>query len=126
MRVAYVDTSCLVAIAFGEAGGAAMAQKLARFEELFSSNLLEAELRASFVREHVEMDKAYLAQVTWVLPDRPLSAEIVRVLAAAHLRGADLWHVACALYLAGDPTRVSFLTLDARQAEVAGAIGFTS
>ncbi|HUP52859.1 MAG TPA: PIN domain-containing protein [Longimicrobiales bacterium] len=57
MRVAYVDTSCLVAIAFGEAGGAAMAQKLARVEELFSSNLLEAELPASFVREHVETDR---------------------------------------------------------------------
>lgn len=125
MKVAYVDTSCLVAIAFGESGGAAMARRLASFDELLSSNLLEAELRASFAREGVGVDDNQLTHLTWVLPDRPLTSEFATVLSAGRLRGADLWHVACALYLAGDPTHASFLTLDERQAEVAEALGFS-
>ena len=124
MRIAYVDTSCLVAIAFGEAGGVAMERRLSRFDELASSNLLEAELRASFAREDVGVDAGFLNQVSWVLPDRALGPEIIRVLGVGQLRGADLWHVACALYLAGDPTRISFLTFDRRQKEVAEGLGF--
>ncbi len=45
MRFAYVDTSCLVAIAFDEPGADKVAARLRRFERLFASNLLEAELR---------------------------------------------------------------------------------
>jgi hypothetical protein len=40
-----------------------------------------------------------LAGVSWILPDRRLTAEIQRVLDVHPLRGADLWHVATALYL---------------------------
>ena len=36
MKVAYVDTSCLVAIAFGERGTAALARRLAGFDEVES------------------------------------------------------------------------------------------
>jgi len=32
--------------------------------------------------------------------------------------------VATALYVAGDPAEISFITVDARQAAVAGALGF--
>lgn len=35
-------------------------------------------------------------------PARRLTRELERVLAAGYIRGADAWHVACALYL--DPT----------------------
>jgi hypothetical protein len=125
VKIAYVDTSCLVAIAFGESGGAAMERRLGRFDEIFAANLLEAELRASFAREGVEMDGGFLTQVSWVLPDRALGPEIGRVLDAGQLRGADLWHVACALFLALDPARISFLTLDRRQKDVAQALGFS-
>jgi predicted nucleic acid-binding protein len=123
-KVAYVDTSCLVAIALGERGAAALARRLNGFDELVASNLLEAELQAVFVREHVESGPELLTAISWILPDRPLSAEIMRVLAAGYLRGADCWHVATALYLADDPAEVSFLTLDDRQRDVAGALGF--
>ena len=37
-----------------------------------------------------------------MLPDRPLTHECTKALTAGYLRGADLWHVACALYLAGE------------------------
>lgn len=123
MKAAYVDTSCLVAVAFGEAGGAALARRLGAYEALFSSNLLEAELRAAFAREELTFDPELLDGVSWVLPDRPLGAEMERVLAAGDVRGADLWHVATALYLAERPGDLDFLTLDARQREVAGRLG---
>ena len=126
MKVAYVDTSCLVAIAFGERGARALARRLEGFDELISSNLLEAELRAAFSREGVEQDEALLTWITWVLPNRPLSPEIETVLSAGYLRGADTWHLASALYLAADPEEIAFVTLDERQREVAGELGFST
>ena len=126
MKVAYVDTSCLVAIAFGEKGAAALGRRLEGFDELLSSNLLEAELRASFVRENVEPDASYLDSIGWILPDRPLSQEMSAVLAAGYLRGADLWHLACALYVVDRPQEMSFVTLDSAQRAVAEALGFAT
>lgn len=126
MSVAYLDTSAVVAIAFGEAAGTPLAQRLERHTELVSSNLLEAELRATFAREEVEFDAAAMAGLTWVLPDRPLGRECALALDAGYLRGADLWHVACALFLAPEPRELTFLTLDERQAEVARSLGFAS
>jgi predicted nucleic acid-binding protein len=121
---AYVDTSCLVAIAFGEKGATALARSLDGFDELFASNLLEAELRATFKREGVIVDQDILSAVSWVVPDRPLSREISTVLEAGPVRGADCWHLATALFLAEDPSEIAFLTLDSRQKAVAKALGF--
>jgi hypothetical protein len=114
----------LVAIAFGEPGATALAQRLEEFDVLLSANLLEAELLAAFAREGVGPAAEYLAALSWVLPERPLSGEFARVLAAGYLRGADLWHLACALYVANTPHDIVFLTLDRRQAEVAQQLGF--
>lgn len=124
MSVGYVDTSCLVAIAFGERGATALARRLGRFEELVASNLLEAQLRAAFLREQVEGPEALLESVSWISPERPLSAEIARVLSAGYVRGADCWHLATALYVAPEPGELTFVTLDARQREVAAVLGF--
>ena len=124
MKLAYVDTSCLVAIAFGEPGSGTLARRLEGFDELLSSNLLEAELRASFAREDVPIEEDLLTWVTWVIPDRALSPELKTVLSTGYLRGADAWHVACAMYLAVHPEEMSFITLDKRQEEVAEELGF--
>ena len=124
MKVGYVDTSCLVAIAFGERGAAPVRRRLASFDRLVAANLLEAELRCAFAREGVAFDETILGQISWIVPDRPLHAEIARVLEAGYVRGADCWHLASALYLAEDPAAISFLTLDGRQREVAKAVGF--
>jgi predicted nucleic acid-binding protein len=124
VNVGYLDTSCLVAVAFGERGYRAIVAQLDSFDRLYSSNLLEAELRAAFQRERVAADGQLLGRLAWVLPDRPLSAEIGAVLAAGQLRGADLWHVACALYLSPDPQELAFLTMDRSQAMVATRMGF--
>ena len=124
MKAAYVDTSCLVAIAFDEPRGAEVASRLGEQDILLSSNLLEAEFRAALARESADLDEALFSWITWVLPDRPLSVEISRVLRTAYLRGADLWHLSTAIYVTSDPGDLTFLTLDRRQAEVAEVLGF--
>jgi predicted nucleic acid-binding protein len=124
---AYVDSSCLVAVAFDEPGARKLAARLRRFDRLFSSNLLEAELRSALVREgadgHIE---DLLSWLTWVYPNRPLTPEYARITTLGYLRGADLWHLANALFLAPDPTDLSFLTLDGRQGAVARRLGFSA
>lgn len=124
LNVAYADTSCLVAIAFGERGAKDVARQLQEFDELLSSNLLEAELRSTFHRENVPFDPDLLTWISWLLPERPLGREMAHVLEAGYVRGADLWHLASALYLVEDPMELHFLTLDARQNEVAARLGF--
>lgn len=124
MSVAYIDTSCLVAIAFGERGAAALKRRLRTFDELVAANLLEAELRAAFAREGADSADAALGGVSWILPDRPLSEEIATVLALGYVRGADCWHLATALYVAGTPGDLTFLTRDAAQKRAAARLGF--
>jgi len=124
MNVAYIDTSALVAIAFGEDGGSDIAERLQEYDEILSSNLLEAEFRSALAREGVPGGGHILTWITWVLPSRPLSKEIDRVLATDYLRGADLWHLACALYVAENPEELVFVTLDERQSRVSDAMGF--
>lgn len=126
MSVAYVDTSCIVAVAFGENGAAAVRRRMREFDELVSSNFLEAELRSAFKRERVDFATDTISELSWLIPDRPLTDEIARVLESGYVRGADCWHLASALYLAGDPVSVAFLTLDQSQRKVAKAIGFTT
>ena len=65
-----------------------------------------------------------LSWLTWVYPNRPLTPEYARITAAGYLRGADLWHLTNALFLAPDSADLSFLTLDGRQGEVARRLGF--
>jgi predicted nucleic acid-binding protein len=124
VSAAYIDTSALVAIAFGEPGAEALAERLEGCEALYASNLLEAELRAVFEREGVRFEAELLTWVDWVLPDRPLTREIGHAQSAGSLRGADLFHLACALYLAPDPGELAFVTLDAQQGKAAAALGF--
>jgi predicted nucleic acid-binding protein len=126
VSLAYVDTSCLVAIAFGEPGARGLAARLGALDRVLSSNLLEAELRSALSREGLpgEAARPLLAGITWVHPDRPLTRELDRITGAGYLRGADLWHLACALFLVPDGRDLAFVTLDRRQAAVAARLGF--
>ena len=124
MEDAHVDTSAGLAIAFQEPGYEAIAQRLQEFSHLWSSNLLEAELRSAFARERRIYFPNLVPGITWIYPSRPLSDEIGAVLRVGYLRGADLWHVAAALYQADDPREVTFVTLDNRQRVVAAGLGF--
>jgi uncharacterized protein with PIN domain len=125
LKAGYVDTSCLVAIAFGEKGSTRVARRLEGFDVILSSNLLEAELRSAMHREGVGVEDAkLLGGISWVHPDRALTEEMRRVLDASYVRGADLWHLAVALYLDPSAAEVAFLTLDERQQSAASLLGF--
>jgi predicted nucleic acid-binding protein len=124
VTAAYVDSSCLVAVLLGEPSGARMGQILGRYEQLFASGFLEAEVASTARRERVRLRPGLFQDLLWVLPNRSLGAEIEMALDAGYLRGADLWHVATALYVRADIPELEFLTLDAAQRGVANALGF--
>lgn len=125
MSLAYVDTSCLVAIAFDEPRAATIAARLRRFQRLLSSNLLEAELRSALRRETVAGQPLHLLSwLTWIYPNRALTPEFERITSLGYLKGADLWHVANALFVAPETRDLTFLTLDSRQQEVAARLEF--
>lgn len=126
MSVAYVDTSVMIAIAFGEDGADALAERLNGFSRVVSSNLLEAELRAACSREGRPVPADLLHRIGWILTNRPLTDEIRTALDAGYLRGADLWHIATALYAAPEPGAISFITLNDNQARVAAALNLRS
>ena len=124
MSVAYVDSSAMVAVRFGEPGAAALARRLDSFVHLISANLLDAEFRAAQAREGEPFDGTLVEGFGWILPDRPLGPELERVIDVGYLKGADLWHVAVALSVVEDPDEITFVTLDERQREVAAKLGF--
>ncbi len=125
MRVGYLDTSCLVAVAFAEPGAARLKNALSGMERVLSSSLLESEFMAAAEREGLRAEALpLLAAIHWIHPGRRLTPEIERVLEAGYVRGADLHHLATALFVFGDPSQASFLTLDARQRELAAGLGF--
>jgi hypothetical protein len=115
----------MVAISLEEPGSQALLVRLARFDQLFSSDLLEAELRSALAREGRRGRVGnFLAWMRWVLPRRRLTQEIDQILSTGWLKGPDLWHLACALFLQSQIENLSFLTLDNRQGEIAQALGF--
>lgn len=121
MSLGYVDTSSLLAVAFSEPRWDDEAARLGRYDRLVSSNLLEAEFRAALAREQVDDDRL-LGLLTWIHPDRSLEPELRQVLGQGYVRGADLWHLACALYLQRSAGPVAFLTADRRQGELAAVL----
>ena len=127
MRRGFVDSSVLVAIAFEEPGAQDLRSRLAAFDELLASPLLEAELASALAREETEANAANAAHLLeplhFLLPQRRLTAEIETSVQAGGLRGADLLHIATALFAAPKAGLV-FLTLDSKQREVASRLGF--
>lgn len=124
--LAYLDTSFLVSIVFGEPGWRRRQKILHGMGKVFSCELLVAEFLAIARREKlsaVERDSA-LDGVTIVIPDRTIRPEIETVLRSGYLRGADLWHLACACYVSPKPQELAFLSCDERQRKIAAQIGF--
>ncbi len=126
MSNAFVDTSVVLALSFRESTARAMVRRLATFDVVHASDLLEAELRSACRRDQVAVDTRLFDELEVVFPPRTLGPEITRVLEAGYVRGADCWHLATALYLAPDPSELTFITLDERQGAVAKALGFAT
>ena len=126
MDIAYVDASGLIAVSFNQPRGPEFERRLTAFTRLVASNFLEAEVSAAFANPERgrEYNSAILAGIEWIYPERPLTQEIAATLAVGYLRGADLWHVAVALYAFPEPSEITFLTLDNRQRAVVATLGF--
>jgi predicted nucleic acid-binding protein len=122
-RRAYVDASCLVALVLNEPNAAQVRDRLAAFETLLAHPLVEAEVRSAAAREKLALDLEELDNLTW-MPVARVGTELARVLAAGYLRGADAFHLACALYASPVPSDLTFLTLDTKQRAVAKSLGF--
>ncbi len=127
MKYAYIDTSWLIRVNLEDPNGK-LRKKLATYDHLFSSELLVAELQSCAKRENLKPDviAEQLALVTVLIPDRSIRPEIETVIRAGYVRGADLWHLACACYLAPKREDLRFLTADQRQQDVAKILGFRS
>lgn len=132
MPLAYVDTSCLLALAFDEPGAGPLGEQLGRCEVLVSSTFLEAEILSALHREGVDGVGELLDRLTWLEPRGRLTVHLQAVLSQGYVRGADLWHLASALYLREDaalldePETLVFATLDHRQQKVATGLGFVA
>lgn len=127
MKRAYVDTSALVAIQFGEPERPRVLAVLRSHDELISSALVVAEMLATLRRAALPLASAdqLLARIDRLAPPDDLRTECEQALLVGSLRGADLWHVATALRLAGkQKKRLTFCTLDKAQRGVAAGLGF--
>jgi hypothetical protein len=121
----YVDSSLVVAVMLQQGDWRARQSLLRLTAQLRSSPLLEAEVRAAHTREHCPSDPdEFLEKIDWVVPDGAPSERLREVLAHGYVRGADLWHLACALVAFGKGNGHDFLSLDERQRELAAALGF--
>ncbi len=129
MTTAYIDSSFFLAITLGEREATKLQAIVRRFTSLVSGDLLVAEVLSAAKREEVAFDlvRGALEPVTIVLPDRSLEQEVRRVLDRGYLCGADLAHVACALFVAADDTKsVAFLSRDKVQRRIARGLGFAT
>jgi hypothetical protein len=124
VAIAYIDSSSVVAMVFGEPGARRVTTASRTYTRLVSSNLLEAEVRSALQRERAAPVPGVFSGIDWVHPNRALTSEFERVVAHGPLRGADLWHVACALFLDPSATELAFITLDVPQRRIAAALGF--
>lgn len=101
-----------------------MRARILRSSIRIASTLAEAELLATLTRERIEPLADAVPGLQWIGPTRRLTPELRRVLATGYLRGADAWHVACALFVDPEASDLAFLTLDERQRAAAAAVGF--
>jgi predicted nucleic acid-binding protein len=129
LSAAYVDSSFLLAILLGELRSRLLQTTLRRFDDWVAGDLLVAEVLAAAVRESLPLAQVMptIESIDLVLPDRSLEPEMREVLGHGRLRGADLWHLACALYVAGeDRDDLAFLSRDAAQRDLATRLGFAT
>jgi len=72
LKSAYVDSSLLLAIAFGEPNAAHLAERLDRFDSVYASDLVEAEVLSAVAREALTLpDAEAFASLNWTFPTGP-------------------------------------------------------
>ena len=128
MKRGYIDTSVLVALHFGQSEARRAARILRSLDMAISVNIIVPELLATLKREGRPLQEAdsLLGRISVFSPTEPLRKHCEEALAAGALRGADLWHVAAAIAIAGPRRRhdLQFASFDQRQQEIARNLGF--
>jgi len=125
-KLFYVDSSVLVAILLEEQGYLEAQKILSKQLSLQSSTLLQAEIFSVCIRENIETQYAIeLSESISFFSPTNLITELEKASKLGFVRGADLYHIASALYLSNNnPKELSFFTLDKRQVECAKKCGF--
>ena len=129
MKAIYVDSSVIVSILFREPHSKKLLEIINQTSSTcYSSQILEAEVYASATRENIVLAEAHklLMHINLLLPERSLRKEYKEIFSAGYCRGADAYHIACALYLDPERTNLIFLTADQRQQEVAKKVKLTT
>lgn len=122
----YLDSSVVISRLFKEPVNFKWSKL--KGKTLFSSTLLYYEVMAASKREGVSLKdaNALIASVNIISPPHILVGEVKRVLSVGYLRGADLAHVATALWISRDePSNLYFLSFDNAQMKLAGELGFS-
>jgi hypothetical protein len=124
LETAYIDTSLLIGLRFQKPVPALV--RLSRQYQLYSGELLIAEVLAFGKRKAIDENLLWKAfrGISWIIPEGSVSGECRRVIQSGYVRGADLWHLACACYLSPNPEELVFLTLDEQQRNLAVRLGF--
>ncbi|MBN2717799.1 MAG: PIN domain-containing protein [Deltaproteobacteria bacterium] len=125
MKIGYIDTSVLVAMAFDDAGGSFIGRFVKTFDRLYSSSLLEAEFFSAAAKENrLDDARQFIRPVRFIYPDTNLTDYHEQVLKKGNVEGSALHHLSCALYLFQQPAEVFFLSLHPTQSSLAAALGF--
>jgi hypothetical protein len=103
LKLAYADTSYLLAITFGEPGSSRLACRLAQFDVLLSSNLLEAEFKSALSREGVEGETGDRHPDTWLSRELRMNISTrihwIRVLVGGFLAEASVFAVVIPVFM---------------------------
>ena len=129
MTEAYLDTSFFLAIAFDEPEALTLVGILRRFERVYAGDLVVAEALAAATRLGIDAATvlAAMRSILLVFPTRSLNAEVGHALQFGALRGADVWHLAAALFIARRARgELAFLSRDRAQRAIAGRLGFAT
>ena len=128
MKICYVDSSVIVGILFCEKESPAWIRYINSCDEVISANLTEAEVLSAATRESISLDsaKSLLDAISLIQPDRTLRKEYERIFSSGYCRGADAFHIACALYLDPEAKEIIFFTVDKQQEKVAKSVGFST
>lgn len=126
MKFFYIDTSVLVSLMLKQGPYGSFKKQLQSADDVISSQLIESELMSVCRREEVDLEIAfeYLNKVSLIIPDRSLRREITATLKHGYCRGADLFHLSCALYIDPNASELHFLTADDKQKDLAKKMGF--
>ena len=124
----YLDTSAWIAWKFKQAGSDIFKKIALDSDTVISCPLFVSEYVSFLKRNEILSQTRYeeeLDFIRWIFPAVPLFKEYSQCGKLGFLRGADLYHIATALWFAQDrPSELIFLTCDLKQKEAAKKLGF--